>query len=75
MAEPGSHTKKSSEDQRKNLLQMYVLLLESTQWRKKKKKKKKKKLREILGKYIPFANTWRWWYHKSKPAITTVFLF
>lgn len=37
MAEPGSHTKKSSEDQRKNLLQMYVLLLESTQWQKKKK--------------------------------------
>lgn len=41
MAVPGSQTKKSSEDQRKNLLEMYVLLLESTQWKKKKK---------ILGK-------------------------
>lgn len=58
-----SLAKKSREDWRKNLLEMYVLLLESTQQGEKK----------ILEKYIPFANTWRL-YHKSKPAIKTVFI-
>lgn len=37
MIVPGSQTKKSSEDRRKNLLEMYALLLESIQWQKKKK--------------------------------------
>lgn len=41
-----------------------MLLLEHTQW--------EKKWGEIWEKDIPFTNTWRLWYHKSKPAITTV---
>lgn len=58
-----SLAKKSREDLRNNLLEMYMLLLESTQTGG----------RVILGKYIPFANTWRL-YHESKPAVKTVFI-